>query len=332
MYSKPGTNCSIEHVDSGAKAWVAEQVPVSAFVEGTTDDEPRSGGMVARHVDGADGSRMLVTVFAKSGASECDFNIAPGRCVPSRQAPIALYSDAACTKAVVAAAGGTKPEVGMRVVQGAKQCVTGYEFFEVGAQVGASEDLYANRSGSCESITNPLGTYYHLGAPVAVTSFPEVTTRKEGTGPVQALRRVDAGGKALGPAHAFWQEDENLECSPGHLSDSLICVPSDSGVSGRYFDWFSNSTCSGENLRFGSFDACQATPGDYMVSLGASCLPPIQEFQSVHARGGSVPTPVYQRSGTGCQFGAYPTGQTHYLLGAEASASAFPELTLKTDE
>jgi hypothetical protein len=324
--------CIGYYVDADASAWVAEEMPSARFVQGTTSDEPRSAGMVARHVNGADGSSLLLSTLDTARSSTCDFAAEPGWCLPSAREAVGLFSDASCTGSVAAAYGTTAPQLLYQTLRTADFCVASTDYYEVGAELAPDAALYRrDAQGVCQARARDASySYYARGAPVSLSTFPTTQLRQEGTGSVRAHRYVDAEDRPLGQAHAFWDGDRNWECQPARLPDgSYRCIPTDKGA---YDDgYFSDAACKTSPL--GVF-YCQPNAAPYITRLATdwSCERDIYAYEHVYERGPAVEGQVYFGNDYNACEARTPTSPNRYHnIGASVPASEFPELELKTE-
>lgn len=343
-------NACLRHAPSGMKVWNANLIPLTDFVKGTEEDEPRSSGLTVRHINGADGSRVATSVHVGSSGAACDFAIEPGRCVPSNQGTLRpFFSDAACTSALAEVSSGSKPDV---LVKPKASCGGANEYFAAGAELAPGSKVYRMVESVCEEIATPPGTHYAVGAPIAVTSFPVASIAPEGTGRVQALRRVDVDGKPLGEPHAFRDTKRgNEECTPalfevgmqalldGH---ELRCIPSNSG---EYQIGFRDSACSADQrFAFASFafDVCAPAPGDYVAAAGpgasANCGAPFKAYEGMLERGPELMGDVYRTrptlgGGTSCTKNALGASEKRYEINFTEVETGllFELLTLKKE-
>lgn len=332
-YYVPYNGQCLEYTVGDLKAWAAELVPASTFVRGTVQEEPRTSGMVARFVAGEDGSRLLLSVHDTSRSSTCDFAFEPGRCLPSRRSSGGLFGDAACTKPVTSYPAGDTPDVFYERRNMVNGCLASTDYFAIGKAIPAPAPIYwRNGTGDCvQRARNASYVYYERGAPVSVSSFPASKTVLEGTGRIQAQRHVDGDGKPLGQAHAFWDSERDVPCTPGLMPDgSYRCLPSSSGYYEN--DTFADSSCSATPL--GKY-RCNPWPGPYILRAGSGswCLfDEIRIYEDVYERGPSFDGPIYvRRYDAGCKAEDRFTGDSYFEIGPTVLPSEFPELELKTE-
>ncbi|MBX3258076.1 MAG: hypothetical protein KF782_00040 [Labilithrix sp.] len=182
---------------------VAEALPSARFVLGAAKDAPRTNGTVARYVDGADGSGLLVGAIDAARGTPCDFTLEPGRCFPPPQswAVVMGFADASCSSPVAQIYDSGEPALAIQTARTSEGCPAGRDYYEIGARIDAPTVYVRNAENVCtaQSTSNSYH-YYHVGARVALSSFPRAELRQEGTGEVVARRYVDTDGEPLRPS------------------------------------------------------------------------------------------------------------------------------------
>lgn len=314
-----------------AGATVAEALPSTTFVRGAAADEPRADGMVARYVEGEDGSRYLQATRDVTRGTDCDLAFEPGRCVPSDRAPVGLFSNAGCTMPVGRHRSPSPPAIIIEHRNMANGCLAGVDYYEVGAKLAADATLYGrDATGTCTPRTRDAAySYYARGAPISLSSFPEVTLRLEGTGRLRARRHADADGKPLAQAHAFWDAERDRECRLGRFDDGAYrCFPVDSGL---YDDgYFSDVACSSGALA--SYH-CRAEPGPHIVRSDGSraCVGDVYRYGRVYERGPAAAQVYFTNPYVPCEARPAPPSMQYFNIGASVASSVFPAVELKTE-
>jgi hypothetical protein len=331
VYFRNGASCSPFSVGT-TPVFVAEEIPSSRFVSGKITDEPRSGGMVARFVDGADGSRLLVSVHDTARNTQCDFDADPTRCLPPRRAPILLFSNSGCTQPIAAFQGTTPPDLLVQTLRGSDTCPVTDDYYAVGAALAPATPIWRRDAGGGCVSTPPssTNTYYARGAAIAVTSFPAVKTKQEGSAPIQVRRHFDSDDRPLGPAFAFWDPASDREGEAAKLSDgSLRFVPKDVGV---FEDgYFSDTGCMTSPL--GSYH-CATTESPYVrrIAPDSSCHLDYRAYDIVFGRGAQYIGPLsFTNTFVPCETRQPVPGRRYYNLGPVVPPSTFPELHLRTE-
>jgi hypothetical protein len=325
--------CSANTGAPGLEVDVIEEIPSVRFVAGTTIDEPRAGGMVARFVDGADGSRVLLSAIDTARNTTCDFSREPGRCLPPRVEPISYFSNNLCTLPVAAVFGTAPPDLLRHALISGEGCPISNDYYAVGAALAPGAPIWRrDDTGTCLSATpSSTNRYYARGAQVPLTSFPAAKVKHEGTGAIQARRFFDADDKPLGVAHAFWDVMADREGVAAKVGDgSLRFLPRGTGVFSANF--FAEAACNTAPL---GIQECEANPVPWIVRVADDYTCFLGDYvscQNVYPAGAEHLGDLYILSGGApCQPRARQRGQRYYSLGAAAPPSAFPELFLRTE-
>lgn len=321
--------CHEEDAGPGEEVWNVEPVPAASFVRGTTEDEPRAGGLAARFVVGDDGSRLLVSVRDTGRNAACEPTV-DGRCLPSsRSWSSGLFSDSSCTAPVSAVSSGVAPALLEETTQLPNGCAGPSSYFSVGAPLASGEGVFQRNAGTCvEGTRNPSTTYYRRGAPVPLSALPATKTALEGTGGVRARRYVDLDGQPLGQARALWDAGRDVACRPYLFPDGKYrCVPEGSATTLRYADVGCSATPLGE------LSVCRE-PGAFLARAGdESCdVRQLYHIHEIYERGVAYEGPVYEIRGYCAELPpSYVDKYRYFRVGPLVPPSQFPELTVKTE-
>jgi len=300
---------------------VAEALPSIAFVQGTIDDQARAGGMVARFIDGDDGSRILHEVLHQTRGYRCDFGTVPeNTCLPSQVPGFgSTFADPGCTQELLGLY-GTRPALTARF---SSTCGVEPEYYEVGAELTPTT-VYTNVSGICESRPACSMAYFRVGARVMADGLPQAMTAREGVGTLQAMRRVDGDGAPLGFPHRFWNPAIDRECYPIEAPDgSYRCLASDS--MGTTQSW-AEPTCMVTQLA--EVSSC-AMPGSHIFEYGPICIPGVRAVGGIFARGalhGSMT--VYNELSSCRSLDIGGRSGSFFAVGPSVAPATLPELQL----
>ncbi len=329
IYSRVGVDCMSYPVQPGTEYWVADPVPSSQFVLGTIEDAPRTDGLIARTVIGDDGSRLMTAIRHEARDYDCIFD-AQQRCTPAQAGSDHVYADATCTQAVhpVYTAGLPPMLIGTRL--DAMQCPFSVEYFEVG--VVHSAPVYAlNGPGDCRPYARANNaTYYERGAQV---NLPVASLRLEGAGDLQAQRRVDGNGDALGASHTFWSTLTDEACEGLDIGNTgqFACVSPHRAFVRETWHLADDPGCT-KPWAVGIMD-CARTPPNVMAPAPnrASCVAPsVLAIDFVWERGAATGPDLYDStSGTCLSRQFFPTA-TAWETGPDITAT-LPTLQLLTD-
>jgi hypothetical protein len=310
-------------------AYVAEEVPVTAFAHGKLIDEPRSGGLLVRYAEGDDGSRIALEVRDKLRDTRCDLLSEPGRCMPTETAQLGLFSDASCTNGVaVRVASLPAPQLLVEVLA-ANGCATGHKYYHAGAKLADGAQLYQlTPGGACTTALSTPGRSYYARGPLidSLDVFPAVKTRDEGAGPIQARRYVDADGAPLGQASTFWDATKGEECAASKYTDSSYrCVASNSAQ--YVHGYWSDAACK---VAVGQALCMSALSDEIVQPLTPDCSTSVYQVQAWR-RGGEVLGDYYFGDGsTPCGPRPGVSYVQFFELGVDLAAS-LPFLDLKTE-
>ncbi len=329
IYRSSTTGCVGLFTDPDNEFWVAEQVPSAQFVRGTTDDETRADQMVARFVDGEDGSRVLQEVIHQTRGYTCRFD-AEGRCAPARSPEGTNYEDSGCTEPIYSYYGDEPPALIAAPQRAANGCQNGTEYYTTGSEVNAATIYrYVRSTDTCEAITPRIDrTYFRAGAEV---ELPQSSLTLEGEGDVVARRRVDADGAPLGTVHEFWDATRDESCQPVKLpGDEFACLTNDFGyVQSTYFQ---DATCD-ESSNIGTTYCKNTAPRLLMQIAYGECKPDsIRAIDAVWEAGADIGSDYYfENNSVECQMRSFADTVSGYELGASQGLDTLPPLTLEIE-
>lgn len=305
---------------------VAERVEFDAFVRGSWKGEAREGGMVARFIEGADGSRILVETVDGMRGHRCRFD-QTGHCTPDALEP--LFLDSACTELIVHVDG--EPPARLPVIDyNHIRCRRGIDVYERGASVSPEKVYYRNFTGSCVETVVREGSYFRVGDRVPIgAAFPPAFVEHEGEGDLRALVRRDAEGALLGRAHAFWDATRDVVCTPTAIpGGEVACIPEQHALA--WTDFFADDTCS--TARVG-IAACMGRAPEHVVLRGGGCreLPQLAYALDVFERGAEMEGSYWQVSLDGaCVERDLPLRERAWRAGPSAM-DRLPRLELRIE-
>lgn len=257
---------------------------VSASCPGSTNHTPGTR-IRGQFVVTAEGDRAWMGWQDTELDEPCSFHaLADGvhRCVPNNwNTSATLYTDAICSAAVYTAgqsAACTPMNYIMSYRPGDCTIPSGYEFFELGAEV-APEAVYAlAEDGVCTLVTTPSEALYLRGAPVPPETFvPAQSFTAENDTRVRASGYLAADGTRQVTG---WTDTalDGEACSIRMAEDGVRrCLPYGAAVARNYADaactervGVFTSSCDGELPRYGMVyaDPYCAGDGDVMLEPG----------------------------------------------------------------
>lgn len=334
LYYRTDSGCMGSFVPSGETYWVAEEVPSARFVRGQFEDDAREGGVVARFLEGDDGSRILFETLDQVSGSSCDLEHEPGRCMPQSRTPAHHFRDAACTQSIADVTDSSGVGLLYITQRDADSCPLQDTYYMVGGvRDVAGTRYYRNAAGMCVSQgVTAARQHRDLGAVVPLTSFPATQQAESGAGRLRARRTVDGAGAPLAYARAFWDTERDRECSPGRFPDgSYRCVPDDRGVLVDLY--FADAACAETPL--GIYQC--STPGAFIVDLDSaatSCdATGAQNFTAFYERGAPYEADAYyfENHLGACEARPRQPGIAYYRPGDEVASSDLPELRLELE-
>lgn len=329
IYYRSGSGCSSTAAPADSTYWVAEHVVSARFVRGEHADVGRAGGLVARYVEGEDGSRALVEARSGILGYTCVFDD-DGRCIPPESA-VVRHLDSGCSDPV---AGYRSNNVSLIAIEeyDARMCDAGMRFHQVGDAVTPTQVYERYSNGTCAAATLFADQrFYRIGAEVLPESLPRASLVLEGEGSLLARRHVDGSGNALGAAHSFWDASRDEVCEPVSLPGGRFgCAPAASGRVVRMY--YAEAPCL-EAAQIGTTYCAGGPPRVLLESAGGWCrgVAGVSSIAGMYERGAKVgPAYFYAADTVACVERALPPSTDGYLIGAEITDS-LPPLELATE-
>lgn len=329
VYYRTSTGCEAIAI-LPQEAWTLELVPASRFVRGQRVDEARADGLVARFVEGDDGSRALLEVVHQTRGYTCSFT-EDGRCLPQRRSSRMRYADAACTQPLAYYSVPEPPP--LIAFEGEDNaCLQPNQVWETGPRFEGSRAYRRTDEGCVEFTVLSWDYYYRLGAEIPAHELPRATRTTEGDGRLLARRWVDSNGDVLGRAYAFWDTAFDEECEPVQVgADQLACVPRARGraATGVY----SSPGCApGTEIALAS--SCLGSAPRLLsgVQPAGVCpaVPNLPVVDGVYERGPDVGPSIWVQGVSDCFESTYGALQRAYGFGPDASGE-LPYLELKME-
>jgi hypothetical protein len=318
---------------ASADYFVAELMPSAQFVRGTVDAQSRADGMVARYLDGDDGSRLLHETVHQTRGYACDFE-ETGHCLPpsyQTRPGYLRYEDPGCTDPVYGFRGTEPPPIITNPGIDQPVCDREPTYYERGSVVTADPLYDVNDMGDCEAVTVFSNyTYYRQGPAIPLSEFPEASVALEGTGGIAARRYVDADGAPLGQVHEFWDASLDEGCDPMETPDGNVrCVSRDRGI----VEWarYSDPACT-ESSRIGGASCVGAEPRILAESDARNCvLEGRRKLLGAYETGANIGDTYYFDNGSiDCEMRTAADHYEYYSRGPEVT-DELPPLELKTE-
>ncbi len=245
-----------------------EEVPPEAFVAVERVSRTHLPNMNAWVREGADGS-WEVTAFhdpiRNAACSGLGLASTTDACIPSWVEPTHQYADAACTVRVSydernKCGSAAEPVALMEpdVTNDACGSVPTFNgLWEIAAE--PPTELFAFGLDGCDALSVSVGSAkaYLQGAPIDVTSLPQLETIQVGTGSLRLSYYGFAGVPFFPiPGAPFLEAASGDTCRPYAFADGATrCVPSTFEVVSNYNHYYKTADCSGD-LVYPWFDAC----------------------------------------------------------------------------
>jgi hypothetical protein len=312
------------------------KVDAQTLVEGTTTREKRSSALSVDVLRGADGSIETQGIVQTPAGYDCSLYLPfidiPQRCWPQNVAyQEVFFSDSACQTSVAFKPGyGTYCSENPSSVEvepsTPPKCISQAvpAFAEIGAKSPGSVYRKDGAQGMCMANppVEPSSTFWTIGAAIPTTSFAELATKEEGTGPVLVRAITAATGERL-RSGVFFDTARKATCRPERAGDGqLRCLPFTDGGSQAYS--FTDEMCKEPILALGS--GCTA-PSIVETDLPdpTSCAG-FTRFYNVGQR--STASVIYTHNGDMCQMTGAPLPDTdYYATTGEIPPSTFPAIT-----
>jgi hypothetical protein len=313
------------------------KIDAATLVEGATTREKRSSTFSVDVVRGADGSIETRGIIQTPAGYKCSLDLPaqdiPKRCWPENVAyKEVFFSDANCQASVAFKASyGTychedPVAVQVETAPTTPMCFTHQDptFTEVGAKFAGMIYRKDSAQGMCmvDPPVDPASTFWAPGDAIPASSFAELATKDEGTGPVQMRAIFASTGERL-RSGVFVDTMRQAPCRPVHAGDGqLRCVPFVDPVSVAYA--FDDDQCKQPVVPLLAGCMPSATAENF-ESIPKSCDGKLHIY-TVGQR--SSPTVLYGNDGTTCQMSlvAVP-GTDYYETSGEIPASTFPAIT-----
>jgi hypothetical protein len=139
--------------------------------------DPTSGSRLkAKYRTGEDGSKEYLSSlwYDSERQEDCTFATAADgkeRCMPSSQATITFFADAACMQPLAVGSAACAPKYAMTFEQSTCSAAV-VRIYSIGATTTPAK-LYVSANGTCINAgpADPASVYYHVGAEVLAASF-----------------------------------------------------------------------------------------------------------------------------------------------------------------
>ncbi len=331
-YYRLNGECTMSLSPPGGEYFEAEPFTVTNFVRGQTTNAPREGDLVARYVEGEDGSRLLLETRHATRGYVCAFEESGGFCVPEHDAirvTAKYFEDDECTQPVygIPDSLGTPP---LLMVPTGSACTLEYDYYERGSLFTGIVEHRLDDEGDCvEAIPPSDYNFFRPGQERLVSEFPHASVQHSGNGDLLARRWVDANDDPLHEVHAFWDSRLDTECFPVQgPDDSVYCLSTNfASIDGSSF---SSATCEpGTEVA-----RVSCPPSKPLVAAQLStrnCDLPIWRASAFHSTGAEFgPDYYFENDYVECEARRVGHG-VYYSLGLDTTVT-IPSLTLAVVE
>ncbi len=311
-----------ECIDGGIGAegdyFEVESFPVTNFVLGELVNEPRSGDLIARYIEGEDGSRFLYETRHATRGYVCSFDENAGYCLPPRshiEIDFAYFENDQCTNPAYGLYVTEQPPPLLAVPVGAG-CDRQWEYHERGTTLTAST-LYRmdDEEGCVDATLNSSVNYFRPGPRRQPSDFPMAYVHHSGEGDLLARRWTDANGAPLQEVHEYLDLRNDETCTPTQGPDDRnYCLAKDFAIIPGWV--FSSPDCD-EDAQIAQAYCPTRSPAVAAAVSDGNCDLPIWRIDAAHETGETVgPDYYFQSWNVQCE---HRTGSNnhYYSLGPE---------------